>query len=136
VDRLQQGKEGKNLLIKTASALASVALPLAALLTLGDLAHIRGAGAAEAITLDFDAGVVGTLATGFSSAVTGGGGPATWMVVEDVTSPSGGKVLAQMSTDKTSARFPLCIYDGFKGNGMKFRGKLSVYKGGIDVGLP
>jgi hypothetical protein len=132
VDRLQQGKEGKNLLIKTASALASVALPLAALLTLGDLAHIRGAGAAEAITLDFDAGVVGTLATGFSSAVTGGGGPATWMVVEDVTSPSGGKVLAQMSTDKTSARFPLCIYDGFKGSDVTVSVSFKPVSGTVD----
>jgi hypothetical protein len=26
--------------------------------------------------------------------------------------------------------------DGFQGNGIKFRGKLSVYKGVIDVGLP
>ena len=70
-------------------------------------------GPAEAITLDFDASAVGTLPTGFSSAVTGGGGPASWMVVEDFTAPSGGKVLAQTSTDKTSFRFPLCVYDGF-----------------------
>jgi hypothetical protein len=64
-------------------------------------------------TLDFDASVVGTLPAGFSSTVTGGGGPASWMVVEDFTAPSGRKVLAQMSTDKTSVRFPLCVYDGF-----------------------
>jgi hypothetical protein len=63
--------------------------------------------------LDFDASAVGALPTGFSSAVTGGGGPAAWVVVEDFTAPSGGKVLAQTSTDRTSLRFPLCVYDGF-----------------------
>jgi Domain of Unknown Function (DUF1080) len=98
--------------MKKASALACTALLLAALVALGYLAHAMEAGAAEAITLDFDASIVGTLPTGFSNAVTGGGGPASWMVVEDFTAPSGGKVLAQTSTDKTSFRFPLCVYDG------------------------
>jgi hypothetical protein len=103
----------ENELMKKVSALRCAALLLVALLALGCLAHVRDAGAAEAITLDFEASVVGTLPAGFSSAVTGGGGPASWTVVEDVTAPSGGKVLAQTSTDKTSLRFPLCVYDGF-----------------------
>jgi hypothetical protein len=103
----------ENELMKKVSALAYAALLLAALLALGCLAYVSDAGAAEAITLDYDASIVGTLPTGFSSAVTGGGGPASWMVVEDVTAPSGGKVLAQTSTDNTSFRFPLCVYDGF-----------------------
>ena len=71
------------------SVFAGTALLLAALLTLGCLAHARDAGAAEAITLDFDASVVGTLPTGFSSTVTGGSGPASWMVVEDFTGEVG-----------------------------------------------
>jgi hypothetical protein len=115
-DRLERARRqttNRNGLMKKASALACAALLLAALLALGCLAHVRDAGAAEAITLDFDASVIGTLPTGFSSAVTGGGRPAFWIVVEDVTAPSGGKVLAQTSTDKTSFRFPLCVYDGF-----------------------
>jgi hypothetical protein len=56
------GGEGKELLMKTASALACAALSLAALLALGRLAHVRDAGAAEAIALDFDAGIVGVTA--------------------------------------------------------------------------
>jgi hypothetical protein len=99
--------------MKKASGLACTALLLAALLALRCLAHTTDAGAAEAIILDFDVGIVGTLPTGFSSAVTGGGGPASWMVVEDFTAPSSGKVLGQTSIDKTSFRFPLCVYDGF-----------------------
>jgi hypothetical protein len=62
VHRLQQGKERKDLLMKTASALACAALLLAALLALGRLARVRDAGAAEAIALDFDAGIVGVTA--------------------------------------------------------------------------
>jgi hypothetical protein len=99
--------------MKKARALACAALPLAVLLVLGCLAHTRDVGAAEVITLDFDASAAGALPTGFSSAVTGDGGPAAWVVVEDFTAPSGGKVLAQTSTDRTSLRFPLCVYDGF-----------------------
>jgi beta-xylosidase len=34
------------------------------------------------------------------------------VVVEDFTTPSDGKVLAQTSANKTSVRFPLCVYDG------------------------
>ena len=103
----------ENGLMKKAGALACATLLLAALLALECLAQARNAGAAEDITLDFDASLVGTLPTGFSGAVTGGGGRASWMVVEDFTAPSGGNVLAQTSTDKTSLRFPLCVYDGF-----------------------
>ncbi len=118
--------------MKKASALTCAALLLAALLALGCLAHARDAGAAEAITLDFDASVVGTLPTGFSSAVTGGGGPASWVVVEDFTAPSGGKVLAQTSTDKTSVRFPLCVYDGFTASDVTVSVSFKPVSGTVD----
>jgi 3-keto-disaccharide hydrolase len=99
--------------MRKASTRACTPMLLAALLGLGCFAHTKEPVAAEVMTLDFEANAVGTLPTGFSSAVTGGGGPASWMVVEDFTALSGGKVLAQTSTDKTSFRFPLCVYDGF-----------------------
>jgi hypothetical protein len=35
----------------------------------------------------------------------------SWVITADPTAPSGGKVLAQTSTDATSSRFPLCIYE-------------------------
>jgi hypothetical protein len=132
VDRLQPREEGKNLLKKTASAPACAVLLLAALLTLGCLAHARGAGAAEAITLDFDASVVGTLPTDFSGAVTGGGRPASWIVVEDVTAPTSGKVLAQTSTDKTSFRFLLCVYDVFMASDVTVSASFKLVSGTVD----
>jgi Domain of Unknown Function (DUF1080) len=74
-------------------------------------AEAGGAGAHESILVDFETATMGELPAGFSTAVTGGGGPGAWRVVEDATAPNGRKVLAQTSTDKTSSRFPLCIYD-------------------------
>jgi hypothetical protein len=67
--------------MKEARPLACATLPLAALLALGCHAQARKAGAAEAITLNFDASVIGTLPPCFPSTVTGGGGPASWMVI-------------------------------------------------------
>jgi 3-keto-disaccharide hydrolase len=118
--------------MKMANVLACAELLLAALLTLGCLAQSRDAGAAEAITLDFDASAVGILPTGFSGAVTGGGGPASWVVVEDFTAPSGGKVLAQTSTDKTSFRFPLCVYEGFTASDVTVSVNFKSISGTVD----
>jgi hypothetical protein len=53
----------------------------------------------------------GALPRHFAAALTGGGGPVSWVVRSDPTSPAG-PVLVQQSTDDTSYRFPLCIYDG------------------------
>jgi hypothetical protein len=63
------------------------------------------------LTLDFDTAAVDHSPAGFSTALTGRGGPGAWRIMADATAPSGGKVLAQTSTDKTSYRFPLCVYD-------------------------
>jgi hypothetical protein len=85
---------------------------LLALVVVACFPGLRGeARAAEATAVDFETAAMGSPPDGFATAVTGGGGPVTWRVIEDPTAPRGPKVLAQTSTDKTSARFPLCIYD-------------------------
>jgi hypothetical protein len=101
----------RNAPLTAPATLVSAVLLLAALIGLELSAAAGQARATEAIVLDFEATAVGGLPPGFSTAVTGGGGPAAWSVVEDPTAPSGRKVLAQTSTDRTSYRFPLCIYD-------------------------
>ena len=88
--------------------------------------------AREAITLDFELAAVGELPGGFSTAVTGGGGPAAWRVIEDASAPSGGKVLAQMSTDKTSSRFPLCIYEGLTATDVELSVRFKPVSGTVD----
>jgi hypothetical protein len=65
----------------------------------------------EPQTIKFDSTAVGQLPPDFSTALTGGGGPVSWVVREDSTAPDSKKVLVQESSDDTSYRFPLCIYE-------------------------
>jgi Beta xylosidase C-terminal Concanavalin A-like domain len=113
------------------SRLAPAVLLLSALLVLGR-SEAAEAGAREAITVDFDSTAVGGLPAGFSTAVTGGGGPAAWRVVEDAGAPSGGRVLAQASTDKTSSRFPLCVYEGLTATDVEVSVRFKPVSGTVD----
>lgn len=61
--------------------------------------------------LDFENEALGQLPPGITMALTGGGGPVNWTVIEDKTAPAGPKVLAQTSVDRTDNRFPLAILD-------------------------
>jgi hypothetical protein len=63
---------------------------------------------------DFEAAAVGALPTGWAVAMTSGGQQPRWEVLRDATSPSGEQVLAQVSDDRTSGRFPLAIYGGIE----------------------
>jgi hypothetical protein len=65
----------------------------------------------EPQTIRFDTSADGSLPSDFSTALTGGGGPISWVVRADPTAPDGGKSLVQESSDDTSYRFPMCIYD-------------------------
>jgi hypothetical protein len=107
-------------------------LLLLALTVLGCWAEAGEARAREAVTLDFESAAVGELPAGFSTAVTGGGGPAVWRVVEDASAPSGGKVLAQTSTDKTSFRFPLCVYEGLAATDVTVSVRFKPVSGTVD----
>jgi len=63
-------------------------------------------------TVSFETSEAGKLPKGFSTALTGGGGPVSWVVREDASAPGGKKVVVQESADDTTYRFPLCIYEG------------------------
>jgi hypothetical protein len=58
----------------------------------------------------FDRTDAGKPPSDFTTALTGGGGPVSWVVREDPQAPGGGPVLVQESADETHYRFPLCIY--------------------------
>jgi hypothetical protein len=112
--------------------LVSAVLLLSALMALGFSAEAMEAGAGKAITLDFESAAAGELPAGFSTAVTGRGGPASWAIIEDPTAPSGGKVLAQTSTDRTSSRFPLCIYEGLSATDVEVSVRFKPVSGTVD----
>lgn len=54
---------------------------------------------------------MGHAPAGFTTALTGGGGPVSWVVRNAPAAPDGGPVVVQESADETSYRFPVCVYD-------------------------
>jgi Domain of Unknown Function (DUF1080) len=72
---------------------------------------ITGTIIATAETVTFDNSKPGDLPAGWTSAMTHNGGAPRWAVRGDDTAPSKPNVLAQLSDDRTSGRFPLAIYD-------------------------
>ena len=62
-------------------------------------------------TIGFDQSAAGSLPTGWTSAMTHNGGAPKWEILKEESAPSKPNVLAQTSTDRTSGRFPLAIYD-------------------------
>jgi hypothetical protein len=90
--------------------------------------------AGKPVVLDFDKDEVGKLPAGFTSALTGGGGDVKWTVVEDKTAPSGGKALAQTSTDDTDYRFPLCVYEKLTAKDVSVSVRFKPIAGKVDQG--
>jgi hypothetical protein len=82
--------------------------------------------------LTFDDTEVGLPPSGFTTALTGGGGPVSWLVQDDPTAPSGERVLMQTSADTTGSRFPLCIYDTFSSEDVRLSVKFKAVSGTID----
>jgi hypothetical protein len=103
-----------------------------ALLACATLAGTGQSRPAHEITLDFNTAEVGQIPADFSTALTGGGGPGSWVILEDPTAPSGGRVLAQASTDKTSSRFPLCLYDKLTATDVTFSVRFKAVSGTVD----
>lgn len=83
-------------------------------------------------TISFDATAHGTTPAGFTTALTGGGGPASWVVRQDASAPGGGRVLVQQSTDETGYRFPLCIYNGVVARDVAVEVKYKALSGKVD----
>jgi hypothetical protein len=93
---------------------------------------LTGAQSASEVALNFDNFETGKLPASFSTALTGGGGPVSWIIQEDRTAPSGGKVLAQTSADGTSFRFPICVYDNFTAKDVVVSVKFKPISGKVD----
>lgn len=62
--------------------------------------------------VNFDAGPVGQVPSGWTVAMTSSGAAPRWVVLKDRNAPTPPYVLAQVSTDPSSSRFPLAIFDG------------------------
>jgi len=66
----------------------------------------------RAETINFDRAASRSVPAGWTVAMTHQGGPPKWEVLEDNSAPSKPNVLAQISNDRTAARFPLAIWNG------------------------
>ena len=101
-------------------------------LALATVALVLPAVAASAVTLDFEQFEPGQPPRGFSIAVTGPGSPAAWVIQEESAAPSGRKVLVQTSADKTSSRFPLCIYEALSARDVTVSVRFKPVAGTVD----
>ena len=82
--------------------------------------------------IDFESGSVGGLPSGWSAAMTAKAAPPKWEVIQDNSAPSGRKVLAQLSDDPTSGRFPLAIYEKAGLQDGEIRVKFKPVSGKVD----
>jgi hypothetical protein len=87
---------------------------------------------AFAQAIDFESSDVGKLPSGWSVAMTSEGGAPRWAIERDPSSPAGEKVLAQLSDDRTSGRFPLAIYDGAETTNGEISVRFKPISGRID----
>ena len=88
--------------------------------------------ATKEIVIDFEKAEVGKTPPGFTAALTGGGGNVSWIVQNDLSSPAGPKVLAQTSQDKTSKRYPVCVYDDFSAKDVDVSVQFKAISGEVD----
>jgi hypothetical protein len=82
------------------------------------------------MTIDI-AALAPNLAPQFTTGRTGQGAAAEWSVVADPTAAEG-RALAQVSTDRTSYRFPLAIYEPYNGKNVEVSVRFKPVAGTVD----
>lgn len=86
----------------------------------------------KAKTFDFETDEAGKPPADFTAALTGSGGPVSWVVREETEAPSGKRVLVQTSTDDTDNRFPLCVYDKLTAKDVEVSARFKPIDGKVD----
>jgi hypothetical protein len=77
------------------------------------------------------AALVPNLAPQFTTGRTGQGAAAEWSVVADPTAAEG-RALVQISTDRTSHRFPVAIYEPYSGKNVEISIRFKPVAGTVD----
>ena len=130
-DRRTRPSAGSSTL-RLASDFSSVTLAVVAALAAGCSGLSTREAPPAPRSIDFDSGEVGKLPPDFTTALTGGGGPISWAVREDSTAPGGKHVLVQESSDETSYRFPMCIYEKAVARDVAVAVKYKAISGKVD----
>ncbi len=113
--------------------LVSIALVATAVRALDPQTAVMASGVSTGpLIVDFEGMEPGKPPRGFSIALTGKGAPPAWVIKEDPTAPAGPKVVTQTTSDKTSYRFPICIYDAFTGDDLELSVSFKPISGRVD----
>jgi hypothetical protein len=119
--------------MKTARvSLASVGTALGALAVFHLIPLVAADEPAAGKAHSFDKDATGKPPAGFTAALTAGGGPVKWEVIEGADAPSGKHVVAQLSEDKTSMRYPLLVLDDFAAKDVDVSVKFKPVSGKVD----
>lgn len=89
--------------------------------------------AEQAVVFDFEKDETGGTPSGFTAALTGGGGPVEWRVQEVDDAPSGRKVVAQLSDDRTNARYPQLVGGDFQARDVDVSVRFKTISGEVDA---
>ena len=84
------------------------------------------------VTLGFENDNAGIVPASFSTALTGKGGPGRWIIREEANAPSGSKVVAQTTDDRTSYRFPLLVHDKLVARDVDISIRFKPISGSVD----
>ncbi len=107
--------------------------PTSFLITAVLLSAVSGSGGVTR-GVTFDEQKAGEPPAGFTCALTGGGRPGTWKIVEDPTAPTPPNVLGQMDEDATSYRFPVCVLEGVSAKDVDLSVRFKPVRGTKDQG--
>lgn len=80
----------------------------------------------------FDRDEIGKPPDAFLEALTAGGGPAKWHVIDADDAPSGKHVVAQLSEDATNNRYPLLVLKEFSAKDVDVSVRFKPVLGGLD----
>jgi hypothetical protein len=87
---------------------------------------------APTTAIDFERYDAGKTPADFKAELTAGGGPVNWVIQQDPTAPAGAKVLAQLSTDTTSRRYPVCTFNDFSARDVEVSTQFKAISGTVD----
>jgi len=89
--------------------------------------------ASEGVQFVFEDGDLGGLPPDFSPALTGGGGAVDWRLEEADDAPSGARVVAQRSADRTNRRYPLLVCDEIDARDVDVSVRFKTISGEVDA---
>lgn len=83
------------------------------------------------VVVSFNDMTVGQPPLGFTTGLGGTGASSIWRIEDDPRAPRG-KVLIQKSTDSSSLRYPICMYDGIRTFNADVTVSFNIVSGKID----